>query len=577
LPLSITTDIDSLLIPIVDTWFGVTVHPAIITQLYNDTTTHSYGLQINETRCVNSVGEPIGAGDFDNPYWGGEWKPCNLRSSLGGPFSYVGMYGADEASRIAAGRSNHHEIRNFTSNDTTYFYLADIHANAKRDFKAQTYAMTTSCKPVTSRCQPGSKWPYTRDDESIVCSPGFNTSFGFTGRPQRKVPPFEPRGDKLAGATLDDVAPLVGIGFSPDAQLSTRIGAWNQAWHDANNISYSIETETSYDPVCEPNGPLGGTCFEYIRPNNPLHFATWATGYPTIDDMGDDSPTPLLDDHEIYQAPNGGPTFWVLQCEAHIYDLTYTWVNGTIHTFHPTLASPAVGGLISGPFAFALAPAQLAMSSISQLAGLAPTASKLADIWANGFSSSALAMSIGAWTPKLNEFEQIRNATVAVSRIPIIPLYFLLGFKLIYVLAVVILAIGCYAFTHPAETEVVKAQLSTKGLAAAHFEEPGLLQGNVVQSVQDRLALKRANTSPNAGPTNENGEANGEKGLKRAKTMPTEQKKVGLVLDKDGAWQFATVVNGVWNSVKPIAETILVNEARAGGMGGFGDVVRAWK
>jgi hypothetical protein len=101
------------------------------------------------------------------------------------------------------------------------------------------------------------------------------------------------------------------------------------------------------------------------------------------------------------------------------------------------------------------------------------------------------------------------------------------------------------------------------------------LQGNAVKAVQDRLqAPKRSNTATDV----EAKEAAQE--LKRSNTAPasglTEQ-KVGLVLSKDGAWQLATVANGVWKSVKPIAESFVVAEAKAGKLGTAGDVINAWK
>jgi hypothetical protein len=69
------------------------------------------------------------------------------------------------------------------------------------------------------------------------------------------------------------------------------------------------------------------------------------------------------------------------------------------------------------------------MIRIADLAGLSPNSKDLADIWGDGFSQAALAMSIGSLAPQVNGIEQVRNSTVNVSRIPVVPLYFLLGFK----------------------------------------------------------------------------------------------------------------------------------------------------
>ena len=54
-------------------------------------------------------------------------------------------------------------------------------------------------------------------------------------------------------------------------------------------------------------------------------------------------------------------------------------------------------------------------------------------------------------------------------------------------------------------------------------------------------------------------------------------KKIGVVARADGAWRFAVMANGVWNGIKPIAVDLIGIEAKAGNLGGAGDVVNAWR
>lgn len=56
-----------------------------------------------------------------------------------------------------------------------------------------------------------------------------------------------------------------------------------------------------------------------------------------------------------------------------------------------------------------------------------------------------------------------------------------------------------------------------------------------------------------------------------------ENRRVGLVAHADGAWRFAVVADGVWNSIKPIGVSFLDLESKDGNMGAVGDVVNAWK
>ncbi len=192
---------------------------------------------------------------------------------------------------------------------------------------------------------------------------------------------------------------------------------------------------------------------------------------------------------------------------------------------------------------------------------------------------------------------------MSVARIPLVPLYLLLGFKFLYVVVVVILAIGAYCFTHPAETEIVKAQLSVKGLAAAHFDQPDLIRQDVVKQVQSRLEqAKNGGSSAAASPTTEQREQEQEQAgsapiqpLKRADTAPAgrgpgaeaearaegdeagHKPKIGLMPTRAGTWQFVLLANGAWQSVKPIVQSFVLSEAKAGEFGTAGDIYAAWK
>jgi hypothetical protein len=152
------------------------------------------------------------------------------------------------------------------------------------------------------------------------------------------------------------------------------------------------------------------------------------------------------------------------------------------------------------------------------------------------------------------------------------PLYILLALKAVYILAVVGLAIGAYCFTHPAETEIVKTQLSTKGLAAAHFDDPNILQSKVVSQLSERLQPMITKD----GQAEPDDPAKG--GLRRAATFLGDMpdKKIGVVAEADGVWRFAVVANGVWNGIKPLAVDLVNIEARAGNLGTPGEVVKAW-
>jgi len=197
-------------------------------------------------------------------------------------------------------------------------------------------------------------------------------------------------------------------------------------------------------------------------------------------------------------------------------------------------------------------------------------------MFADRWSQTALALSAGVMSREPNLLTQVRSISRQLARVPLLPLYMLLALKAIYVLAVIALAIGAYCFTHPAETEIVKTQLSTRGLAAAHFDTPDILQSKVVSQLSERLLPVTATATAKNDPTEPDDPAKG--GLKRAATFLGDlpDKRIGVVAHADGVWRFAVVANGVWNGIKPLAVDLVDMEAKAGNLGTAGDLVKAW-
>ncbi|KAK4954450.1 hypothetical protein LTR10_007881 [Elasticomyces elasticus] len=579
----------AILVPVVDSWFGIATTPAVITQLYNHTgPLHNFGRTLSTAQCTSSgtADETPRAGGFE-AFGNLEYLTCNLHHDTNGEAYGLAPYlvGPDEATRLAQGPTKSNVIRNFTDSEgIDYRYLADPGMDNKLDFKASTFALSSTCRPITAECLPGQQWPDPTGEltdgpqyyynYNFSCSPEFKANFTFSGAVQRiDASTLDGGTNSPYDGSYSFQSPLVGMAFAPDRNLSSRVGQY----YDGLPMVVSTlpgfnETQGAFDP----NAAVVGSnwSYQYILPKNPLNFAVWASGYPTFDGKSVTNrviDNPLLNDTEIFHDTKS--TYWILGCETTVYDVTYTWVNGSVHTFNATPASEDMGGLISAPFAFQLGQAVPALSNLASKAGIQNTSIDLAESFAGGWSQAALAMSVGVLDPAPNAIEQVRNSTIAVARVPMIPLYLLLGFKAIYVVAVIALAIGAYCFTHPGETEVVKAQLSAKGLAAAHFDDPGLLQQNVVKEMQARLqtgkdnqhdpkpALQRANTAP-AGH--------------EVAAVPTD-KRVGLVAQADGAWKFALIADGVWQSVKPIAVNLVTMEAAAGQMGTAGQVINAWK
>lgn len=496
----------SLLIPIVDTWFGVSVHPVVITQLSNNTKIHSYGRTLSKEYC--SQGAKYSQTTTEGEY---SWIGCNME--FGESFLPL-MVNPDETSRVLAGTSQTNMVLNITSNSSgTVYFLADTRTGQTLDFKAKTLAVSTQCTPMTKECL------YRPDDSYIYglnfsCTPHFNANFS-----------MQSVGDYGAESPGTGPESYTGIGFSPDPQFSRMVGA---------------------PPY-----------YQYVLPRNPLYFAAWAYSYPTL------PPTSLTESQEVLTYYYQYYAAWILNCSATVYDMTYIWADGAVHNYTLAPADVAMGGMISSPFSYSIGSSKIAEITVANAASLASTPEQLSETYANGFSAAALAMAAGVMSPSLNLFEQHRNSTVGVARVPLIPLYLLLSLKALYVLTVVVLAVAAYCFTHPAETDIVKAQLSVKGLVTAHFNQPALIRSTIVQEIQGRLDEAQAH----------------QREVESSPPVPaeTEAPKVGMMANAEGTWQFVTLINGVWKSVQPLVQSVVLPEARTGRLGEAGDIYAAWK
>jgi hypothetical protein len=464
--------------------------------------------------------------------------------------------GVNNATKISLGLSQTEEVKNYTdATGKLYYYLGDPAQNAKVDYQAKTIAINSHCVPMTQRCY------FNFDTAPGEVGSRFNCTSGFSGNLYDSW-----LNTSATDFTSSTSSVNVGLAFSGNPQL-TQVGG--------------VEWGHGLDPAIDPNWTL-----PEIYPTNPLYYGVWAVGYPSIDLSSDLN---FTGDTGIYYDEGstvGG--IWLLNCSTTVHEVSYTWINGTINTFNHSLASNDTSALLSAPFTMAPISTyvQNALTSVANLAGLGNNSGAIVTSFAEGFSKILLAYSIGAMGPILNEYEQARDSTINVARIPIIPLYLLIATKAIYVLAIIILAFGAYCFTHPAETEIVKAQLSVQGLAAAHFQQPNLAQQNVVKALQKRIDIAEGQAPPPP-PTEESEDPLPQKGIQHAETAPVhgsetteallKDARVGLLPGADGKWQFVVVANGVWNSIKPIVENLVVTDAAAGGLGAAGQVINAWK
>lgn len=357
-----------------------------------------------------------------------------------------GIQGAQEAAETLLGNSLVNLIQNtsYQANVQSYgaqqyYFLGDPKTGKILDFLANTTAVSTQCEVVTQNCQINS----TSGGFSYV---GYQSPFTYSGEV----------GVDPTAATAPSNMSMVGLQFFKDSGLQNPIG-------------------------------FGSQSTELFNAQNPVHFLTWSKGFPPLD-----TSTQTFDgmrNGKYLQVDHSGDYVFVLNCSTTIYSTIYAWVNGTIlqgdqsQGFYPELAPDIYGAIFSAPFAINSALGHLALEDAAALSAYKATPQELADKFANEFSSAAVALTAGIMSPALSLLEQTRNNTELLTRVPKVPLYFLVSLKALYALAALVVAALAVFLTNPAQAQEIKARLTVDGLAAALFE-PDTTQGKAVERIE---------------------------------------------------------------------------------------------
>ncbi|KAJ9626686.1 uncharacterized protein PV06_01505 [Exophiala oligosperma] len=539
----------ALVIPIVDTWFATTVTPGKVTVVkkFDVENATTYG------RGTNYTVDPYYSLNADNCNYD-QWYsnnrvsgfefPCNalwwdqnntatgndstLTNTTEWDYSILNI---NEISETIANQSSKNSIMMWPPQNQTinsHYFLTALNLDTSVDFRASTFAVKTQCKPMTSTCFPqtpselaekklqGLSATYLGDDYAFHCSSGF------TGD-------LRSNGVSVATGLRQSSTTSMGIGFAPDAALSSMIGS------SASKLEFGAYT-------------------------NPLYFGAWSVGFKTLNGALKLSEVtdPWEDDPEIYY-DQYNKFAWMLNCSSSVYQVSYDWVNGTIQRFDTTMVSdPLIGGVVSYPFVSGINVAHSCIEWATIKVQNSNGSKGISHDWAEYFSSCAISMLASPLQGIPPVLVQTRDDAYAATRVPIVPLFALLAFKFLYCLAVFILAVAAYKFTNPSETQSVKERLSVKGLAATAFADGPNHQQVAVKNVEQLFQP----------PAHEASDAEA--------ATPSDQ-KVGMVMTKAGGWAFVKLAAGkVYDAVSPIFEKELMQEANTGAFGTGGKEVANW-
>jgi hypothetical protein len=427
------------------------------------------------------------------------------------------MDGTNEATEALYASSTTNYVSSYVDPKTekVYYYMADTAVISNlyaRDFQTSTLAVETQCNLITSRCLPKS----TDGSAQYIGTYDFHCPNGFNGS-------LLSNGASSAAkfnTTTQPGGDMAGITFFSDAQMSDRI-------KDS----------------------------EFASLQNPLYFGTWSVGWqvaPWNDGSGtngfwDSDPEIFYDFSWNY--------IWMLNCSSTIYDVTYSFFNGSITKWDTSLAQQDSGGLLSLPFVSGMPLGTLSLELATTNVNSVQNSSQLTSVWSQQFSRYGMATLAGSLESVGNHLEQTRNNSHAATRVPMIPLFLLLGLKILYCLAVLLLAFAAWYCTNPRETQSVKERLTVKGLAAAYFADGSSHQKVAVKNVEQ---LFQDSTKSDG------------KGEIETAEVVTEN-KVGMKPTELGGWEFVKLAAGtVWKQVEPIIASETITQANAGVFGTSG-------
>jgi len=218
-----------------------------------------------------------------------------------------------------------------------------------------------------------------------------------------------------------------------------------------------------------------------------------------------------------------------------VYQSKYNWTNGGVVGLHDVQLAPAAyGAIFSAPFAIDSALSHLSLQDAAALSAYQTNDTGLSTLFANTFSRGAVALTAGIQTKSANIFEQTRNNSQIVTRVPKVPLYLLVSLKALYALFALVLAGMAVMYADPLQAQEVKARLTIDGLAVGLFEPNAALKSGVTEMQQLYDEHTKTNPALISGPSEMDKEI--------------EVAKVGIAQTAAGGW--------TWATTKKLADTL---------------------
>lgn len=252
------------------------------------------------------------------------------------------MAGSANVNKLQLGVPTSNTMSNFTHSSKEWIFLTDPRRTAQLDFMASTIAVSTQCIPMSSKCVDSFALT-TQYDTTFDCSKGFKGNFSN---------PFPiALTNRTVGGVIDEIP-------YDDSIYDHKSGLLQSL----NSMYFARDAAMSSTP---PLVNIEGLAPQ-IEPQNPMHFGAWSM---SLDTWSLQQNPGLGNDPELGQAYLNYAIFF-LNCTTTVANVSYTWVNGSFHTFDPVPAHPDLAAMVMGPFSHLnfIAQAQTALNNIAALA-----------------------------------------------------------------------------------------------------------------------------------------------------------------------------------------------------------------
>lgn len=254
--------------------------------------------------------------------------------------------------------------------------------------------------------------------------------------------------------------PITRSGCTLNAPNNFQFGEYNCSRNFTGSFEYGVGGD--YVPLVlyrSAYNPDSGNSSDFSNPTS-IKFA-----FSIYDYISEDSKFPLANDSEILYKSNLGYAF-ILECNSTVYNVTYTWVNGSVAYLSTSLIDLEVVGNIVSNQETLNGTYQVQIAAV--MAGYTSnTSQSLANEIAFAYSQNAVAYVAGQFAPLANE-KEVRRTTIFVSRVPLAPLLSLIVANCLYVAVSLVVAIIALRVTEEGSREIQK-KLSIWGLVLHAF------------------------------------------------------------------------------------------------------------